>query len=80
MKKPLVAIACGVALLTGCGNSAKLTQDQENERTQDAQIAALYDCARNEAYAQDGRWEQPQFEQCLDDWFDANGKDWGVDY
>ena len=54
--------------------------DDEMERMQNAQIAALYACARNEAYAQGGWWEQPMFEQCIDDWWNANGKRLGVDY
>jgi hypothetical protein len=80
--KQLAVIAASVAV-TVFGVSF-LTEtpemDVEQERMQNAQIAALYACARNEAYAQGGWMEQPMLEQCIDDWFDANGKQRGVDY
>lgn len=77
---PALAACVGVGVLAIGQLTETPKYDAEREKVQDTQIAALYSCARNEAYAQDGRMEQPMLEQCIDDWFDANAKERGVDY
>jgi hypothetical protein len=77
MKFASLAACAGVVVLAIAQLTETPKYDAEQERAQDAQISALYACARNEAYAQSGWMEQPMLEQCIDDWFDANP---GVDY
>lgn len=81
MKQAAALAAAVVVTVLGVGFVTETPEmDVEQERMQNAQISALYACARNEAYAQGGWMEQPMLEQCIDDWWDANGKRLGVDF